>query len=63
MRSFPKRSAAAAFALIGCLFSLASDAANQERRHQLQLGLGFAAPFNMEEPFIDLGRTRDAYWT
>ncbi len=52
----------AALAFAGALCGLTSDAAEQKRTHQLQLGLGFAAPFNMEEPFLDLAKTRSATW-
>lgn len=45
--------------------SLAGDAAEKKapaRTHQLLLGLGFSAPFNLEEPFINLAQTRAAEW-
>lgn len=33
------------------------------RTHQLLLGLGYSAPFNLEEPFINMAQTRAADWT
>jgi hypothetical protein len=45
---------------------LAGDAAVRKpspaRNHQLLLGLGFSAPFNLEEPFINMAQTRGAEW-
>jgi len=57
-----KKAAFSAAILLGALSGLSSDAAERERNYQLQLGLGFAAPFNLEEPFIDLAKTRNATW-
>lgn len=49
---------AAAMAIAG-----AGDAAERPvRRHQLLLGLGFSAPYNLEEPFINMAQTRAANW-
>ncbi|MDZ7628640.1 MAG: hypothetical protein U5J99_09610 [Parvularculaceae bacterium] len=33
-----------------------------KRTHQLQLGVGLSAPFNLEEPFINAAQTRAAGW-
>ena len=32
------------------------------RQHQLQLGLGYAAPYNLEEPFLNVAQLRAASW-
>lgn len=37
-------------------------AEEQPRRHQLQLGVGYAAPYNLEEPFLNLAQLRAAGW-
>ena len=51
------------FAAVACaLASSRSFAADVDRNYQLQLGAGFAAPYNLEEPFIDLAKTRGANW-
>lgn len=39
---------------------LAAEEAPRTRTHQLQLGVGFSAPFNLEEPFINIAKTRAA---
>lgn len=51
-----------AAALIAASITLACDAAQTSRTHQLLLGTGFSAPFNLEEPFINLAQTRAAAW-
>lgn len=40
----------------------AAEPPADQRSHQLLLGLGFSAPHNMEEPFLDAARTRAAGW-
>ncbi len=44
--------------------TLAASAAAQEapRQHQLQLGLGHAAPYNLEEPYLNSAQLRGAGW-
>ena len=46
------------------LMLAAGAAAAQEtpRQHQLQLGLGYAAPYNLEEPFLNVAQLRAASW-
>ncbi len=50
-----------AAALAAGMISIDGDAA-EPPSHQLQLGLGFSAPFNLEEPYIDMAKTRAAGW-
>lgn len=60
------RTAAASLAVLLALAGPDGDAAEpakDPRSHQLQLGLGFSAPFNMEEPFLNAAKTRAAGWT
>lgn len=40
----------------------AAAADDSPRRHQLQLGIGLAAPYNLEEPFLNLAQARSAGW-
>jgi hypothetical protein len=40
----------------------AAEPSTDQRSHQLLLGLGFSAPYNMEDPFIDAAKTRAAGW-
>lgn len=57
---------ALAAAILGCSALLACDAAErqpQERNYQLQLGLGPAVPYNLEEPFINIAQTRGTSWS
>lgn len=49
-------------ALAGALLISAAAADDPPRRHQLQLGVGLAAPFNLEEAFLNLAQTRGAGW-
>lgn len=51
--------AAVTFASIGH----GGDAAETKRTHQLQLGIGVAAPYNIEEPFINMAQARGAGWS
>lgn len=51
---------AAATALTGVL---SGDAAESRRDHQLQLGIGYAAPYNLEEPFLNAAKARPAGWS
>ncbi|MCB2112677.1 MAG: hypothetical protein R3C42_08420 [Parvularculaceae bacterium] len=62
LRGQLKKAVFAAALVAGALSVMSSDASERKRDYQLQLGLGFAAPFNMEEPFIDLTKTRGAGW-
>jgi hypothetical protein len=43
---------------------LTAGAAAQEapRQHQLQLGVGYAAPYNLQEPFLNVAQLRSAGW-
>ncbi|MFN0024913.1 MAG: hypothetical protein ACKVS5_13555 [Parvularculaceae bacterium] len=41
--------------------AFAQEAA-KTRAHQLQLGLGFSAPWNLEEPYLNMAQTRGAGW-
>ena len=43
--------------------ALAGDAAETKRDYQLQLGVGFAAPYNLEEPFLNAAKARPAGWS
>lgn len=43
--------------------ALAGDAAETTRHYQLQLGIGFAAPYNLEEPFLNAAKARPAGWS
>ena len=43
--------------------ALSGDAAEARRDHQLQLGVGFAAPYNLEEPFLNAAKARPAGWS
>ncbi len=43
--------------------ALAGDATETRRDHQLLLGVGFAAPFNLEEPFLNAAKARPAGWS
>ncbi len=54
-----------AAALTTAAAGLSGDAAEptDARSYRLQLGLGFSAPFNLEEPFINLAQTRPAGWS
>lgn len=65
MKAFAKwgQAAGAAFALTAATAGLAGDAAESARDHQLLLGVGMAAPFNLEEPFIDMAKARSASWS
>lgn len=61
--------AALAATLVFASAALAGDApekksakSDETRMHQLLLGLGFSAPFNLEEPFINMAQTRAAGW-
>lgn len=40
----------------------AALAAEGPRTHQLQLGLGYAAPYNLEEPYLNIAQLRGAGW-
>lgn len=58
------RSAALAAALVGTSALLSSDAAeNKERSFKLLLGIGPAAAYNLEEPFINVAQARGASWS
>ncbi len=62
---FRKRTALSA-AIFAATAAFACDAAEKKdapRSHQLLLGLGFSAPFNLEEPFINMAQTRAAGWS
>jgi hypothetical protein len=54
--------ALAGLAAAGVLTEPSSAAGQEEkpRHHQLQLGVGFSAPYNLEEPFINIAKTRAA---
>ncbi len=52
-----------ALAALAAALALNGAAAEEPpRRHELQLGVGPAAPFNLEEPFLNLAQTRAAGW-
>lgn len=51
--------AAAAFAFVAS--AQAADP-NATPPHKLLLGIGFAAPYNAEEPFLNIAQTRKAEW-
>ncbi len=53
----------AAASLMTASIGLAGDAAEKPRTHQLQIGIGVAAPYNMEEPFINMAQARGAGWS
>ncbi|MFN3960701.1 MAG: hypothetical protein ACK4NP_12415 [Parvularculaceae bacterium] len=44
------------------LIAGAAAAGDAPRTHQLQLGLGHAAPYNLEEPFLNVAQLRSAGW-
>lgn len=48
-----------------CILSFAnSDAAETPaRKYQLQVGVGFAAPYNLEEPFLNMAQMRSGDWS
>lgn len=52
-----------AAALLGGVAAPASGEAPSPKSYKTQLGVGPAAPFNMEEPFINLAKGRPADWT
>lgn len=57
---------ALAGALFGATAFLSSDAAEKKapaRTYKLQLGIGPAAPYNLEEPFINIAQARSASWS
>ncbi|HBS35324.1 MAG TPA: hypothetical protein DEA50_09645, partial [Parvularcula sp.] len=56
----PRSSAVAILAVALCA-GLAA-AGEMPRRHELQLGVGLAAPYNLEEAFLNLAQTRAAGW-
>jgi len=43
--------------------ALTGDAAEARRDYLLQLGVGFAAPYNLEEPFLNAAKARPAGWS
>ncbi len=50
-------------AVLSAALLISSAAADDApRRHQLQLGLGPTAPYNLEEPFLNLAQSRAARW-
>lgn len=65
MKAFTKwgQTVGAALVLTAATAGLAGDAAESARNHQLLLGVGFAAPFNLEEPFINMAKARSAGWS
>jgi len=50
------------FAIVLTLVSAASAAEESPRNYQLQLGLGHAAPYNLEEPYLNIAQLRSAGW-
>ncbi len=53
----------ASLAVLAAALAAGGAAADDpQRRHQLQLGLGLSAPYNLEEPFLNLAQTRAAGW-
>lgn len=60
-----RRISVLAAALATATTGLAGDAADPRDAHpyRLLLGLGFSAPFNLEEPFINMAQTRPAGWS
>ena len=51
------------FPVVAVVFVVsAANAQETTRRHELQLGVGLAAPYNLEEPFLNLAQTRSAGW-
>lgn len=64
-RKLAKRSTGLAAAVVLAGAALAGDAPTKSpeaRAHQLLLGLGFSAPFNLEEPYINMAQARAAGW-
>ena len=61
-RIINRLTAIAVAAAIG-LAGLSSDAAEDARTYKLQLGVGHAKLYNLEEPFLDIAKLRDADWT
>lgn len=57
-----RRAVAAALGVTAATAGLSGDAAENTRSHQLQLGIGFSAPYNLEEPFINMAQTRSIDW-
>ncbi|OFX00439.1 MAG: hypothetical protein A3E78_16120 [Alphaproteobacteria bacterium RIFCSPHIGHO2_12_FULL_63_12] len=53
----------AAAAATAASAALSGDAAEPTRNYQLQLGIGFAAPYNLEEPFLNAAKARPADWS
>lgn len=63
MSFFTFKPLAVAAALTFALSGLSGDAAEPPARSPLLLGPGFSAPFNLEEPFINVAQTRGAGWS
>lgn len=52
----------ALFLIVAALSASGASADDPPRRHELQLGVGLAAPYNLEEPFLNLAQSRAAGW-
>lgn len=52
----------APFLIFASLMPGGAAADDPPRRHELQLGVGLSAPYNLEEAFLNLAQTRAAGW-